>query len=181
MQLYDIVAQLFGLAGMTVNVLSFQRKSSRNIIFMQIFGSLLFCINYMMLGAYSGALLNLVAIFRAYVYSHREKCNAGHIGWFYGFCGAFALMYVLTFTVFGLKPSANNLLVELLPTAAMVLQTAGFRMNDANKVRVLCACSSPLWLVYNTVNFTLGGILCECFSICSNIIGLIRYRNMKEN
>jgi hypothetical protein len=34
---------------------------------------------------------------------------------------------------------------------------------------------SPLWLTYNVFVFSIGGILCEAFSLASLAIGIIRY------
>ena len=68
----ETVAQIFGLCGMTMNVLSYQRKEQREIIFMQLIGSLFFAVNFFMIGAFVGALLNVVGMLRAVAYWQRE-------------------------------------------------------------------------------------------------------------
>ena len=64
-----IVAQAFGLLGMAMNIASYQAKERRRVILIQLFGSTFFAINMLMLGAYSGFLLNAIGIARALVYA----------------------------------------------------------------------------------------------------------------
>ena len=64
-----IVAQIFGLLGMAMNIASYQARERRRVILIQLFGSTFFAVNMLMLGAYSGFLLNAIGIARALVYA----------------------------------------------------------------------------------------------------------------
>ena len=59
-----IAAQVIGLAAMIVTVLSLQCRSNQNFFRCQSAGGLLFTISFMMLGAWSGAMMNLYGILR---------------------------------------------------------------------------------------------------------------------
>ena len=178
----ETVAQIFGLCGMTMNVLSYQRKEQREIIFMQMIGSLFFAVNFFMIGAFVGALLNVVGMLRAVVYWQRERFHAQKIHWVFGLGIVYIAVYVLSFTVFGTEPSSKNLLVELLPVIGMIITTVSFYLGRAKAVRFLGIINSPLWLTYNIVNFTLGGIITESISLVSIVLGIIRYDlKKKEN
>lgn len=171
----ELVAQILGIAGMTMNILSFMQKSQKRIITMQLFGGALFALNYLLLGSATGAMLNVVAVFRAVVYSNKEKFHAEKKGWFYGFCASFVLIYILTFALFGKDPTPLNLAVELLPVVSMMIATYAFSLTNAAQVRKLGLIYCPMWLVYNCFVFSIGGILCEAFSICSIFVGMWRH------
>lgn len=171
----EIIAQGISLIGMAINVLSFQRKEQRQIVFMQLIGSTFFGISYIMIGAYVGGLLNVVSMIRAVAYWQRERFRAEKIYWVYGVGVASLCVYALSFAVFGTEPSVKNLIIELLPAIAMVLSTVGFYLGSARAVRFIGITASPLWLVYNLFNFNIGGIIAECIALVSIIIGILRY------
>lgn len=170
-----IIAQIFGIAGMTLNAVSYQGKSQRAIILFQFFGGAFFVVNMFLLNAYMGALLNVIGVVRAAVYANKEKLR--NIRLCAGlFIGAFVLSYVAVFTLFGKEFTAVNALVELLPLLAMTAMTVAFSLPSAQTVRGFALFSSPCWLIYNCVNLSVGGILCESFSIVSAVTAMIRNR-----
>ena len=170
-----IIAQIFGIAGMTLNAVSYQAKSQRAIILFQFFGGAFFVVNMFLLNAYMGALLNIIGVVRAAVYANKDKIR--NIKLCAGlFIGAFLLSYVAVFTLFGKEFTAVNALVELLPLLAMTAMTVAFSLPSAQTVRGFALFSSPCWLIYNCVNLSVGGILCESFSIVSAVTAMIRNR-----
>ena len=168
-----LIAQAFGIAGMALNAVSYQARSQRTIILLQFFGGAFFMVNMFMLQAYMGALLNAIGVVRAAVYANKDKikklrlCSAL-------FIGAFLLSYIAVFTVFQRDFTVFNIIVELLPMAAMTAMTIAFSLPSAQTVRRFALFSSPCWLIYNCINLSVGGILCESFSIVSAITALIR-------
>lgn len=160
---------------MCINVLSYQAKTQKGVIFMQALASVLFFVNYLIIGAYTGAVLNLVAILRGVVYGFRERFHAEKGIWLAVFCVIYALTYVMTFTVFSKPFTLENALIELLPVIAVTAGTVAFKMGTARHVRLSVFVNSPSWLVYNFINFVIGGIICESIAIVSAIIGIIRH------
>ena len=73
MEAYDFIAQAMGIVGLVFGSFSFQMKSSKGVLLFQSIGSFFYIINYYMLGAYMGAILNLLAILRSIVYGFREN------------------------------------------------------------------------------------------------------------
>lgn len=179
MTIYEIIAQLIGLIAMLMNLLSFQQKKAKVVIGFQLFGGLLFSINFFMLGAWVGAMLNLMAVFRALVFMNKEKTHANHKGWLIGFTLLFILAYVLSFTVFGKPVTVGNLIVEILPVIAMVVATYSFQLEGAKDIRAWGLVSSPLWLIYNICSLSVGAICCEALNILSIIVGMLRLDRKK--
>lgn len=176
---YQLTAQAIGIVAMALNILSYQRKRQRDIILMQMGGAMLFTVNFIMLGASTGACLNFIAILRAAVYANKERFRGEKVAWCWLFSGIFVSVYILSFAVFGKNPTTYNLIVEAIPVVAMVVTTISFRAKEASTVRKLALIGSPLWLIYNCLFFTIGGIICETVSIISAIVGMIRYDRRK--
>ncbi len=170
----QLAAQFLGFVGMALNLISFQLKEQKKLIRLQFFSSIVFSCHYLLLGAMTGCLLNIIGIARAYVYSHKEQAWTQSKLWLYGFCASYFVMYGLTFTVFGKEPTAYNLLLELLPVIGMICCTVGFYLENAAQVRRLALMNAPTWLTYNLFNGSIGGALTEVFCLISVIVGIIR-------
>lgn len=169
-----LIAQIVGLFAMAFNIFSYQQRTQKRAIAFQLGGSTLFAVNYLMLGAVVGGILNAVGIVRALVFLNREKLKATKPAWLIGFTAVYLASYVLTFTVFGKEPTPFNLIVEFLPVIGMTATTISFRLSDAKAIRRFGLISSPSWLVYNIVSFSVGAIICEVLSLCSILIGMLR-------
>ena len=175
MEPIEIIAQIIGIVAMALNILSYQWKNQRNIILTQFFGSGLFVINFFMLGAATGAIINLLAVFRAIVFANKKFFRADKVIWVVGFIAAFLASYAATFLVFGKGPTAFNLIIEFLPIIGIIATTISFYMKDAKAVRRLALISSPAWLIYNVTQLAIGGIICEAVSLVSIIVGMLRH------
>ena len=175
----ELFAQAVGLIAMAFNIFSYQQKSRRGVITCQLGGALLFCVNFLLLGAYVGGILNAVAAVRAVVFLNKEKLHADGPVWLAGFTAVYLLSYVLTFTLFGKEASALNLIVEFLPVIGMTATTLSFRLTDAKAIRRYGLISSPSWLVYNIANVSIGAIVCEVLSLGSICLGMWRLDRQK--
>lgn len=175
MTTYEIVAQAIGILAMVFNIFSFQQKTSVRVIAFQMCGGALFAVNFFMLGATMGGIMNTIAVFRAAVYMNKKRLCSDHFAWLIFFMGLYATAYVLTFTVFGKPLTVVNIVIELLPVIGMTATNIGFRMQNAGAIRKLGLISSPSWLSYNIINFALGAIICEVLSLCSIFIGMYRH------
>ena len=170
----EIIAQIIGIVAMVFNILSYQQKKHRTAIAFQFVGSALFGINYLMINAYMGALLNVIGVIRAVVFMNKDKLKADHIFWLFGFIAAYLGCYVLTFTVFNAEFSGWKPIVELLPVIGMVATTVSYRFKEASAIRRFGFISSPAWLIYNIVCFSIGAICCEVFALISICVGIWR-------
>ena len=180
----EIVAQIFGIIGMIFNLLVFQQKTHRGVTMCQFFAAATFAVNYLMLGAFVGGILNLVGTLRAAVFYFKEKTHANHIAWLIIFILAFASSYPLTFFVFGTEKILKNFIIEILPVVAMIIITVSLRLGSAKAVRFLGLFSSPMWLVYNIFSGSVGAIASEILNLISMVVGIIRLdikRNKKSN
>ena len=173
----ELVAQGIGIVAMFFNIFSYQMRTSRGVVLMQLVGGALFSVNYFMIGASVGAMLNLLVTLRAIVYSNREKFGADSLFWIALFSLLFVSTYVLSFTVpiFNTEWNLPNAVFGILPVFAMILVTWSFRANKASVIRRLSLISCPCWLIYNIFSFNIGAIICDSVSLISAVVGIFRY------
>ena len=178
---YEIITQIIGIIAMAFNILSYQQKTQRNILVWQLIASALFTVNFYMLGAYVGAMLNAIGIFRSIVFLYKDKLHTDHPLWMVGFIGVYITSYILNFTVFHKAFNVGSAILEILPVIGMSLTTFGFRYKEAKTSRLIGFVNSPLWLIYNVLSSgSIGAICCDTFSFTSVIVGYFRLDKKKN-
>ncbi len=175
MQPIEITAQIIGIVAMTFNILSYQGKSQKTVLLLQLLGSTLFAVNFLLLGAAVGGIMNIIAVIRAGVFLYRDKFKADSVYWFTAFIASYIAVYVLNFTVFGKEATVFNLIIELLPVIGMISITVGYRLKDSAGIRKCGLVNSPSWLIYNISAGSWGAILCETFTLVSIFVGIFRH------
>ena len=175
METIEIIAQATGIVAMLFNILSYQSKQQRWVIALQLCGGAFFAVNYLLLGATVGGLLNILAAVRAVIFLFKERLKADRLPWLFAFIFLYITIYILNFTLFGKELTLLNLLIELLPVIGMTALSIGFRLKNASDVRRCGLVSSPSWLIYNIVSGSWGAIACEVLSLVSIIIGILRH------
>lgn len=172
---YDWIAQIIGIVAMVVALSSFQQRTQKRIVLFQFVSSILFSIHFFMIGAITGSILNAIGMVRAAIFARRDTRRwAAHPVWIYIFTAVFLGVYALQFTLLGMSPTFRNFLLESLPVIGMVATTVAFRLKKASHVRAVSLISSPMWLIYNLFNSSLGGALTEIFTLISIFIGMLR-------
>ena len=166
----EIIAQIFGLIGLGIIVSSFQCKKNRNFFFMQGIGSVAFVINFFLINAYAGALFNLTNLLRGFLFANedKKKWKLLIIIVMYTACFIFS-----SYLVWG---DWFKIFIAALPYVTLVPMSVLMWQSDGARIRVFqVSLMSPAWIIHNIFNFSLGGILCESFSMISTIISFIRY------
>ncbi|MBQ7336864.1 MAG: YgjV family protein [Clostridia bacterium] len=165
MEPMEIIAQAFGILGSVVYLISFQIKKNRPFFAAQCLGSFLFMMNYLLLGAYTGCLMNLLGVVRAAALAAGGRFRHKALMW--GLDAVFVAATVLTFE------GVPSLLVLI----AMITTTHAMWTEKGKIIRyVQLFISSPCWLAHNIMVFSIGGIICEVGNIISTVISIVRFR-----
>ena len=175
----EIFAQTLGFIGLGLILLSFQFPRQKTVIRVQLYSSLVFAVHYLLLGAVTGALLNLIGICRALIFSNREHPWARKKWWLPLFCISYCIVYVLMFTVWDMEASPRNLLLELLPVIGSLATTIGFHLDNVT-MRKLALVNGGTWVVYAILCGSIGGALTEAVGIVSVLIGLRRLKRTEK-
>ena len=176
----EITAQIFGIIAMLCFILSFQFKKGSLIIFCQLIGTVFYSLQYAFLSVinhtvYMGLLMNVIGIFRAWVYYKREFFHAEHVFWTVFFIATFIICYVLLFTCFNVQANATNLILEALPAVGNIITTVAFKNKDAKIIRAFSLASCVPWGTYHFTHASIGGTIGEIFNFLSTLIGIIRH------
>ncbi len=166
----DIIIQLIGFMGMLCHFVSFQQKRRKSILFFQVCASAVFLVHFALLGAYTGAILNMIGLLRALVFMNNDKKWAKSSAWLVAFIVAFTLSSILTWEAW----------YSILPTTGMILTTVSYWLKNETKIRLVTLPGSPCWLIYNAINGSFSGVLTECMVMTSLIIAIVRYDILKK-
>ncbi len=166
-----IVSQLIGAVAATLLLLSFQQKTHKRIVVMQIFSGLLFSVQYLMIGAYEGMVGNIVGLTRGIAYSFRGKSKLVD-------SIACPIVFAVLAGLGGLVTYSSP--ASLLPMAAMMISSFVLWNPKTQQLRALTLPTSAMWLIYNIICHSYSGIITEVLSIISIFIGLFRFRKKKQ-
>lgn len=170
----EMIGQAIGIIAMAFNILSYQCKTAKGVIAMHIFGGGLFAISFLMLGSYTGGMLNIIAAIESVLFYYKEKTKVDRPLFLPIFGLVFIATYFITLFVLMDSPRPIDYVIEILPVIGMMFVTLAFRKSEAAKVRLLGLGSSTTWLAYNVINFAIGAIICEILSLGSIVIGIFR-------
>ena len=161
---YGLVAQVIGFFGLICCMTAYQMKTQKRIVTVQIVSCTFFTVHFLMLGAYTGALMNFIAAVRSVVFANKDKKWASS-NWWIVFFSAVCVVAV-GFTWEGA--------ISLLPMAGMVLTSISWGIEKASLVRLISLPSSPLWIIYNFISKSMAGVLTEVFVMISIVTAIIR-------
>lgn len=159
-----ITAQALSIFAMLTAALAFQCKSNKNFCIWQAVSSSAFAASFIILGAYTGALSNIVNIFRGTLFGLAPRKYRK------------AYLVFLELAYIGVAFFTYDGIFSLIILAAQVVGTASIFFDRGKVIRIIqFFWISPIWLAYSIYFFSLGGILCEVFTLVSIIISVIRY------
>lgn len=171
----EIIAQLIGLIGVGVIFLAYQMKVRKMLLLFQMLGIALLSIQYFMINALSGAVLNVVCLIRTLFFYFAEEKLHNDKRKIYGFSIFFAVLVC----VFGVLSWEGWYSILMLICLAVNSFCTGVCNPQNFRKSLLFTC--VLALIYNVIVFSIGGMLNETVSIVSAVIGIIRFNKEKTN
>ena len=154
MSIYFIFIQLIGLLAWLCLIISYYRKNTNKILFLQIIGTLLYCLHYYLLGAYSGLFICLFEVLRDYSY---YKTNLDK----YIFAGSIPIYIIggiLSYSTF----------VDILPIISSVID--GYSLTNNKRIVVIGAfLSYTLWVIYDIAVLSISGAITDGLIALSNL------------
>ena len=166
----ELIGHVLGFISVGLFFYSYQRTQKRKIMLIQTVATALSCVQYLLIGAFSGFALNIVCIIRNFVFYFRDKNQS--TGLLTPVLFAVSMAIVSFFSWEGTH--------SLLITMGLVVNTVCMGIFDAKDFRKTILVSSSLILIYNIFAFSYSGILSESISLISVIIGIIRYRGTTQ-
>ena len=162
-----LLAQIIGVLAVATYLLSYQFKKRKHITMVNATSSSLYVLQYVLLGAYEGAVLDVISAFSTIIAHNTDK----------GFVAKYAkyifIFVNLLFIISGILLYKN--IYSLFPAVGAILQTSSFWLSKERYIRLVSFIGAPFWLVYNIVVESYGPAFGSILSIFSIGIAIFRY------
>lgn len=166
----QILIQGLGIAGLAVGILAYQSNKHKNIVLCKLANELLFGIQYVFLGAYTGALMNGLSCIRNYIFVENVKKKRSNLVW--------QIIFSIIIVIFGIISWESWF--SLIPIYAKILTTIAYGIKNPRTIRFLTIPSSISWLVYNYHYGSVAGAVNEAFVLVSLSIAIVRFDILKK-
>ena len=164
------IGHVLGFISVGLFFYSYQCSQKRKLMVIQTVATALSCVQYLLIGAFSGFALNIVCILRNLAFYYRDKYKRTDL--------ALPIIFSLCMAVASIFSWEGT--HSLLITLGLVVNTMCMGIFNASDFRKTILISSSLILVYNIFAFSYSGILSESISLISVVIGIIRYRSTQK-
>ena len=168
----EIIANAIGLCAVAMFVLSYQLKRRRSIIFFNAGSRILYVAQYILLGAFEGALLDIVAFFVSLLCRNRDR----------GFIKKhFTLTLILAniaIVLLGMITYKN--IFSLLPILGVIFETLALWLRNERHIRLVSLLGAPFWLAYNLLSSAFGSAIGNVITLVSITVAIIRYDVLKK-
>ena len=163
-QAFQILTQIIGYVGVLFVVIAFQCKKHKHVIVLKTTNELIFALQYLLLGAYTGVAMNLIGSLRNFIFvAQVEKGKSTR---------AAQVVFSLFFIAFGIATWQGPISVAVI--AAKIVTTVAYGIKNTRVIRFLTLPTSICWLFYNVVAGSSAGVLCEAFTSLSIVTAIIR-------
>ena len=174
---HEVVAQIIGCFGILISLFIYAGKTRARILICKFISDVLWFLNLVLLGGYTGALLNLIAMIRETVFYNRDRKKwASYRIWLYIFIALTMLSPIFEWVKVGAFTW-----IPLLPATGSVFAVISFYSNKPRVMRYFGFVAQGFWLVYAIMLVNVSSIVCGALTITSAIIGTVReYRARRK-
>lgn len=162
----EFAIQAIGFVGVAFFIASYQIKSNRALFLCQMIGCIIFCIQFFIMGAYTGAVSLIINIIRNLLLVKRKDWK---------WVDSRATMLVILALLTAMTIYTWDGIISLLPFIMVAVTTIGYWTNNAQKIRLSQFIGSPCVLIYDILIRSWGGVLNETITLASIIISVIRF------
>lgn len=169
---YEVFVQLIGVIGIIAGLSAFQCNKHSHALMLKMTEEGAFGIQYFLLGGYTGAVLNLVGIFRNLIFTclgTRDKQKELKYA---------RIILGALFAVLGLLSWEGY--ISILIIFAKVLSTFAYGTTNMKKMRMMISVTCVCWICYNFYVGSIAGMVSDSCNLASVIIGMIRYDILKK-
>jgi len=167
-----ILAQIVGFAAITLYLLGYLQKKRKNIIIMNATCRFLYIVQYILLSAFEGAVLDIAGIISSVLAGKKDT--------------PFIKKHIkIVFILVNLLIIAMGLLLyknvySLLPIIGVLFHTSAFWITDEKWIRRVSMIGSPFWLLYNFLCGAYSSCIGDILSMVSLGIAMVRYDTKRE-
>ena len=173
--MHPLIPQAVGILAVATFLLSYQQKKRRNIILLNSLSRVLYILQYLFLGAYAGAVLDVLGTLSSLLAAKKGS------GFIKKNTAAVLVTVNLVIVAAGLAVCfLSEGPLGLLPIAGVLLHTSAFWLSDERIIRRVSLLGCPFWLGYNLASRAYGSAVGDLLTIVSIFTAMLRYRQTKR-
>ena len=151
----------------TTYVLSYQQKTRRNIVLVNAMSNVFYVLQYILLGAFEGATLDVLSTVSSFAAHNKDK------GFILKHTKLVIIIINLAMLISGLFLYKN--IFSLFPVIGAILQTSALWITEERNIRIVSFLGGPFWLTYNVVSKAYGSAIGSILCLVSIGIAIYRY------
>lgn len=159
-----IIAQILGTIGYSLLAYSFFKKNKKQILFIQIFAYIGFTTHYILLGALTGSVCNILGfIALIFIYFFSDDIRKKKI-----------LVIILVPLLGVMTYLSYENIYSLFPVVGCLLTFISFLSKKVNKIRFVGIISTACWLIYAIIYVSYSAIIFEVIILIAAVIAYIK-------
>ncbi len=170
MDTWDLVIQLIGFLALASSLISFQFKKHGRILLFRTASELIFALQYILLGAWTAAIMDGISVVRNMLYTSLVKKNRSTTPVIVVFC----IFVVATGLI------AFDGIISLLPIISKLLTTVSYGMKKEKWLRLITLPSCIFWIIYNVFVGSAAGVLADSMTLISLLIAMYKFDIRKQ-
>lgn len=163
--LIKVLIRVLGISGLILCVIPFQFKKHKHIVLCKMTSEVSFALQYFLLGAYTGAWLDLISGLRNYLFYKFVKHERSTTPIIIAFGALVIILGISSWT----GP------VSLLPIGAKLLTTVSYGMKNEKLLRYITLPSCILWIIYNVFFGSWEGMISDSLALISILIAICKF------
>ena len=160
----ETAAFIIGIIAIIESLLIYAVQKRSHILTLKLVSNVLWGTNYFLLGLYTGAILNVIAIIREIIFMFRTKYKwADNIAW--------AILFMIIMFSSAFVTWAGP--ISLLPAIGSVFNVVSIYSKQPAMIRIFLIPAETLWLLYTIFEGNTTAMINEIMLISSAIIGFV--------
>lgn len=160
------MAHVLGVLAVASFLWSFQLKTRRNIIAVNLTSRLLYILQYLCLGAFEGAVLDFMGLLSSVIAQQKEKPFV-------------AKHFVLIVTVINLALLAAGIVLyknvfSLFAILGIMFEVTALWLTKEKNIRILSLFAAPCWFIYNFTSGAYGSVIGNILVMISIGVAMLR-------
>ena len=155
----------FGALGLILSIIAFQFKKHKQIVLLKMSSELSFSIQYILLGAWTGAVLDFISVIRNFLFYRFVKK------------GRSTTPVILVFGAFVIATGffTYDGIISLLPIGSKILTTVSYGMKNEKWLRLITLPSCILWIIYNLFVGSWAAALTDAITLVSILTAIYKF------
>ena len=168
----EIAALIIGILAVAFFLASYIQRKRSNIVLFNLTSRVLYVVQYLLLGAFEGAVLDVCGAISAFFAQRGEGSFIKRHG------RIFFAATNIAIVGFGLLLYKN--IFSILPIIGILCQANALWLKREKYIRIVSMIGCPFWFTYNFVSGAYGSCIGDALSFVILAIALVRYDILKK-